>query len=144
MFGGVSADILLEIAKRNGWMEQTSFDFPPVIYINPEYATDVPVSYCFDSMSTLSYVDHPSFTALRNTLESKGYIKTERSWCNGDVVLKPFFLNRLYFKANEQFPCAAAIKHRIKHGIFSTVSDHYLKEETNQQEYIDTLTIPLF
>ena len=54
-------------------------------------------------------IDHPEFTKLRDMLQQQGYISTERSWINGDKVLKPFSLNTLKFKIGEQFPCAAAL-----------------------------------
>lgn len=54
--------------------------------------------------------DHPEFTKLRDQLEQEGYIKTERSWCNGDRVLKPFMLNEWKFKKGHQFSCAVAMK----------------------------------
>jgi len=54
-------------------------------------------------------IDHPEFTKLRNMLQQEEYISTERSWVNGDKVLKPFSLNTLKFKIGEQFPCAAAL-----------------------------------
>jgi len=54
-------------------------------------------------------IDHPEFTKLRDMLQQQGYISTERSWINGDRVLKPFSLNTLKFKIGEQFPCAAAL-----------------------------------
>jgi hypothetical protein len=53
--------------------------------------------------------DHPEFAKLRDQLEQSGYIKTERSWCNGDQVLKQFWLNGVAFKKNQQFGCAAAL-----------------------------------
>ena len=114
MFGAIDASLLFDLAKRAGYMEQLKFDFPPVVYIHPDYACDVPVSYSFDSMSTLSHVDHPAFSALRNTLENRGYIKTERSWSNGDYVTKPFFLNRIYFEEGDKFYCAAAMKWQLQ------------------------------
>jgi hypothetical protein len=58
-------------------------------------------------------IDHPEFTKLRDMLEQQGYISTERSWTNGDRVLKPFSLNTLKFKIGEQFPCAAALDVRL-------------------------------
>ena len=59
--------------------------------------------------------DHPKFTELRELLEKEGYIKVERSWSNGDRVLKSFKLNEKMFKKNQQFPCAAALKWQLKH-----------------------------
>lgn len=67
----------------------------------------------WDKSVTISNKDHDEFTKLRNQLEKLGYIKTERSWWNGDRVLKPFYLNEWKFKKNHKFPCAAAMKNSI-------------------------------
>lgn len=53
--------------------------------------------------------DHDEFTRLRNQLEQLGYIKTERSWWNGDCVLKSFKLNGWIIRKGAKFPCAAAL-----------------------------------
>lgn len=58
--------------------------------------------------------DHPEFTKLRNRLGAEGFIEIERSWWNGDYVLKPFYLNGRAFKVNDKFPCAAACNTRFK------------------------------
>ena len=58
--------------------------------------------------------DHPEFTRLREQLERDGYIQVQRGWWNGDRVLKPFRLNDVEFKKNNQFPCAAAMKGHLK------------------------------
>jgi hypothetical protein len=97
-----------------------------------EYLTDIPkklVRYKYDtineltneqlvdilvngniSSTTLWHECHPKFTEFREQLEQEGYIKVERSWSNGDRVLKPFKLNGKKFKKEDQFPCAAAMK----------------------------------
>lgn len=67
-----------------------------------------------DSVISTSFDDHPEFEKLRNKLEKKGYIKVERNWVNGDIVLVPFYLNKLKFKKNEPFPCASAIQIRME------------------------------
>jgi hypothetical protein len=60
-------------------------------------------------------IDHPEFQQLRDKLEELGYIKTERSWCNGDIVLKKFTLNNKHvFKKGRRFLCAAALGFAIK------------------------------
>lgn len=58
--------------------------------------------------------DGPEFKALRNQLESEGYIKCERGWWNGDRVLKPFTLNNIRFKKDEQFASGAALKFHLE------------------------------
>lgn len=67
----------------------------------------------WDKSVSFGSKDHDEFTKLRNQLEELGYIKTERSWWNGDRVLKPFRLNGWLFKKNHKFPCAAALKSSI-------------------------------
>ena len=57
--------------------------------------------------------DGPEFKALRNQLEADGFIECQRSWWNGDRVLKPFVLNGHKFKKNEQFGSGAALKSHI-------------------------------
>jgi hypothetical protein len=58
--------------------------------------------------------DHPEFAKLRNQLEQQGYIVTQRSWWNGDRVLRPFTLNGIKFRKHDQFPCAAAMGGHLK------------------------------
>lgn len=58
--------------------------------------------------------DHPVFANLRNVLESLGFIRTERSWCNGDRVLEPFKLNGIIFGVGDKFPSAAAMSGHLK------------------------------
>ena len=59
--------------------------------------------------TSIALIDHEAFTKLRLKLERRGYVKIQRSWCNGDKVLKQFCLNSYHFKIGEQFPCAAAL-----------------------------------
>ena len=63
-----------------------------------------------DRCGMTSHRDHLEFTKLRNQLEELGYIKTERGWNNGDIVLKKFTLNGFQFKKDSRFPCAIAMK----------------------------------
>lgn len=56
-----------------------------------------------------SSLDHPEFAKLREQLGDEGYIKIERGWWNGDVVIKPFILNGVIFEIGEEFQCGAAI-----------------------------------
>lgn len=64
--------------------------------------------------SVTSDDDHPEFKKLRNELEEKGFIETERKWWNGDRVLKTFKLNGVRFKRDEKFPCGAAMKFHLE------------------------------
>ena len=87
---------------------------------NPTQEDIIKILKGYDKSVSISNKDHDEFTKLRNQLEEQGYIKTERSWWNGDRVLKPFYLNGWRFKKNHRFPCAAALANSIacarKHG----------------------------
>ena len=109
MFGAIDGGIYLELLKRSGWMEQLEFDFPPVIYISKDKLVSLPMGYTWNTTGWIYSEDHPAFTSLRNRLEKEGYIKTERNWSNGDRVIKPFYLNNMYFEIGEQFSCAPAL-----------------------------------
>ena len=63
---------------------------------------------------TYSNEDSPEFTALRNQLETEGYIKCQRGWSNGDRVLKPFTLNGIEFKINDKFFCGSAMQWHLE------------------------------
>lgn len=67
-----------------------------------------------DKMVSVSNRDHEEFTKLRNQLEELGYIKTERSWWNGDRVIKGFKLNGFPLKKGERFYSAAAMSGSFK------------------------------
>jgi len=58
--------------------------------------------------------DSPEFKALRNQLEAEGYIQCQRSWWNGDRVLKTFFFNGVRFDADDQFCSGAAMKMHLQ------------------------------
>ena len=53
--------------------------------------------------------DHPLFKELRNTLEREGYIVCQRSWWNGDRVIKTFSLNGVVFVEGGTFWCGSAM-----------------------------------
>jgi hypothetical protein len=57
--------------------------------------------------TSIGHIDHPKFTELRDKLEAQGYIETERSFINGDRVLKPFFVNGKKFNFGEKFPSSS-------------------------------------
>lgn len=96
--------------------------------IKEEFLTSVPdnkpIKLVLDTGEVLegnSYgcIDHPKFTKLRDRLEKLGFIKTERSYWNGDKVLRPFKLNGMTFETDAQFCCASAlgIKFQVKRKI---------------------------
>lgn len=114
----IPAELLLDLIN-NTPVQLDLFETVPEFEIKEEYLTDVPVSWkMIDShgknYGTSSVVDHPSFSALRDVLERKGFIKTERNWRNGDRVLEQFKLNGELFQEGEQFSCAAALGNHIR------------------------------
>jgi hypothetical protein len=121
---GMSAipiDILLQLMRQDGYMYQQSLPLTPPEYTLPiEYFSDIPIGYSWIAeytgakCSDIKHIDHPGFTRLRDELENKGYIKTERNCWNGDTVLKAFRLNDHWFEEGDTFPCAAAMKNMFK------------------------------
>ena len=77
---------------------------------NPTHQDLIKILKGYDKSVSISSKDHDEFTKLRNQLETEGYIKCQRSWWNGDRVLKSFKLNGLIFRKNHKFPCAAAMR----------------------------------
>jgi hypothetical protein len=103
----IDPDSLCDISIRKEWS----------VYENKEILTDdelLKVIAGKDRCSSISNDDHPDFKQLRNTLEEQGFIKCQRSWWNGDYVLKSFTLNGAKFNKNEQFPCGAAIRYTVE------------------------------
>lgn len=80
---------------------------------NPTHDDLIKILKGYDKGYAIGNKDHDEFTKLRNQLEELGYIETQRNWWNGDVVLKPFYLNEWLFKKNHKFPCAAALRSSI-------------------------------
>ena len=87
---------------------------------NPSHEDLIKILKGHDKSVSISSKDHDEFTKLRNQLEELGYIKTERSWWNGDRILKSFKLNGWTMRKGHKFPCAAALRVSIdcarKHG----------------------------
>ena len=59
------------------------------------------------------WVDHPEFTKLRERLEVEGYIIIQRSWWNGDRVLRSFKVNGIMLRKGGTFYCAGALGNNI-------------------------------
>ena len=74
--------------------------------------------------SVMGSDDSEEFKALRNQLEAQGYIQCQRSWWNGDRVLKTFFLNGVRFDADDQFPSGAAMKLHLEFARRYELQDH--------------------
>jgi hypothetical protein len=86
-------------------------------YLSKETVTDedlVEVIKGHGECSMTGSDDGPEFKSLRNQLEELGYIECQRSWWNGDRVVKAFRLNGLLFKKNTQFSCGAALKFHME------------------------------
>lgn len=114
-------DLLDEIAKEPKQLHFDEGAFYPCYTIKHEYLTSCNEAFTWVSSTgrgpsgTISKsVDHPAFTALRNHLAVKGYIKIQNGWVNGDRVMMPFSLNEKYFAAGDKFPCANAMKWRLR------------------------------
>ena len=88
------------------------YDHVPVEELTPDQL--VKILKGEDRCSSLSDDDHPDFVEMRNTLEEQGYIKTQRSWWNGDTVTKDFIFCGSKFKKGDSFPCGAAMKGHLK------------------------------
>jgi len=116
----VSAEYLIKAA---GGIQQSLKLYTPRYRIPMEYVVDVvdmikcEVSETGSNWSSHGTVDHPSFTRLRNHLDSQGYIQTSRVSVNGDSVLKEFYLNGAKFVPGDRFYSACAMKwHLEKYG----------------------------
>ena len=116
MFGAICGGIMLDIMKREGYMQQLPlFLTPPKFKIDEKYLTDVFDGYTIEdngdgkNSGLISNTNHPAFKKLRDVLENKGYIKTQRNYSNGDRVVHAFYLNDVLFQEGEQFSCAAAL-----------------------------------
>ena len=87
---------------------------------NPTNEDLIKILKGWDKSVSISNKDHDEFTKLRNQLEELGYIETQRSWWNGDRILKSFKLNGWTMRKGHKFPCAAALRVSIdcarKHG----------------------------
>jgi hypothetical protein len=103
--------------------------------IKPEYLSSCVVEYHrideydVNIYGTYSTIDHPSFTALREHLGSKGWIRIKREWLNGDVVLKPFELNGHRFEIGDQFSTAGALGISLNREAKRTPKKPILEEE---------------
>ena len=137
MFGAVSTSLLWNLAKRGGAMSQLELLEPvPFIEIDLKYLSNVTVSYKWygDGMGVTHSMDHPCFTEIREALGRKGYIHIERNWCNGDRVLKPFYINRYRFDEGDKFCCAGALHYTIKRFM---ESDEYKRRDPSYFIYGD-------
>ena len=136
MFGAISADIMMDLASKMGIYTQLELDIPRHYIIEEEYLTDIPVSFYHlngkgQKTGSMSSQDHPAFAALRDHLEATGRIKTSRNSSNGDITLKPFYLNDYYFDEGERFPCAAALGNSFR---FINKNNEDVARESSKEE----------
>lgn len=86
-------------------------------YLNQDVVTDEDLVEVLKGKGKCSMTgsdDGPEFKALREQLETLGYIRIQRSWWNGDRVLKPFMLNGITFRKDTQFSSGAAMKMHLE------------------------------
>jgi hypothetical protein len=109
-------DILEKIRREPKQLHFAEDLFPPLFMINKDYLTSCNEAFTWTpstgggSSGTISHqVDHPAFAKLRNFLENKGFIDTSRVSVNGDKVLRPFYLNKVYFDIGDRFFSASAM-----------------------------------
>jgi hypothetical protein len=120
-------DIVEQIRKEPKQLHFDAEQFPPLFMIKEEYLTTCNEAFTWidpiggaESGTISKAVDHPAFAALRLHLELKGFIEVQRGWINGDRVIKPFYLNKVYFDVGEKFVSSSAmyghLKYRKKYG----------------------------
>lgn len=128
MYGAIDAGFLIDYAKSIGMYHQLPLEglhTPEWYFIKPEYVVSVTKELrYFTSNGSIrgqhSTVDHPSFTELREHLGKNGLIQIERSWSNGDRVLKSFYLNNYLMLPGDKFACGAAMHYTLeRHGNYN-------------------------
>lgn len=109
-------EIMDDIAKEPKQLHFDEAVFPTCFMINEEYLTTCNQAFQWVTATghgpngTVSkHVDHPAFAAMRLHLSQRGFIEMQTQWFNGDRVLKPFFVNKIYFAVGDKFPCASAL-----------------------------------
>ena len=80
---------------------------------NPTHEDLIKILKGWDKSISISSKDHDEFTKLREQLEREGFIKIERSWWNGDRVLKSFKLNEFTLRKGHKFLSAGAMRNSI-------------------------------
>lgn len=107
--------MIFELDETQDW--HPSFHRQWNEYLVKETVTDEDLIKALKGLGNRSIMgtdDSEEFKALRNQLEAEGYIRCERTWWNGDMVLKTFFLNGVRFDPDDQFPSGAAMKLHLK------------------------------
>lgn len=136
MFGAVSGSLLMEVARQGGYMTQLSFDLPPMIELPLDCFCDIYMKwkwYDTGPMGVMETTEHPTMKKIRGMLESREYIETV-PWCNGDTVLKPFYINRMLFDVGDRFLSAPALQYTMKKWLSS---EEYKRRDPNFFVYGD-------
>lgn len=113
--GGVVAIKKFELDESLEWHLATYEEWNS--YLNQDVVTDEDLVEVLKGKGKCSMTgsdDGPEFKALREQLETLGYIRIQRSWWNGDRVLKPFMLNGITFRKDTQFSSGAAMKMHLE------------------------------
>jgi len=113
--GGVVAIKKFELDESLEWHLATYKEWNS--YLNQDVVTDEDLVEVLKGKGKCSMTgsdDGPEFKALREQLETLGYIRIQRSWWNGDRVLKPFMLNGITFRKDTQFSSGAAMKMHLE------------------------------
>ena len=138
MFGAISANLLWDLAKRGGAMEQLELLEPvPFVEIDLRFFTDEYINYRWygdDGVGVTYSRDSACFNEIRMRLSKRGYLHIEDGWSNGDRVIKPFYLNRMLFDIGDKFVCAAAHQYTMKKWIGS---DEYKRRDPDYFIYKD-------
>jgi len=115
----IPASVLREMMDSMEKQYLLELDCPPLYTIDEKYLTSCNVAYSYINPDgtkggTHSTVDHPAFAALRKHLSYNEYIQIPTYPCvNGDRVLKPFYLNDVYFGVGEQFLSASPMHWKL-------------------------------
>lgn len=115
MFGAVSGELILEVARMQGYMHQLPLlETPPEFTVDPSCLCDIHVSYSYideagNSRGLQHSVEHPTMAAVRSLLHKQGYLVNNSGSVNGDTVVKPFVFNGEYYDVDQRFLCAAAL-----------------------------------
>jgi len=113
--------MLEDIRKEPKQLHFNEEIFYPCFYIDKEAFSSCNKAFMevksngFKNGTISNHVDHPAFAALRKHLANVGLIEIPENPCvNGDRVVKPFYLNDVFFSPGENFYSASAMWIKIK------------------------------
>lgn len=126
--------ILAELKQIGAYQQLALFETPPEYHIDEKFLCDVSVDIEVrvnatggKDMPLPKSSPHPAFGYLRDILHSQGYVKIEDDYHNGDLAIKEFFVNGVFFRVGDIFPSAAYFpkgeqrdkyKYRFSSGVF--------------------------